>query len=138
MNNTLTHDTGALLLRLGLGVVLLAHGAYLKFFVFSLAGTAQYFASIGLPAFMGYVVFFIETIGGIALILGIYTRAVSLIIIPILLGATWAHWGNGWLFSNTGGGWEFPLFLTLMSFVQLGIGDGKYVLNQKLSLNYSE
>ncbi|GAA6134936.1 hypothetical protein NBRC116188_17260 [Oceaniserpentilla sp. 4NH20-0058] len=40
---------------------------------------------------MAYAVFAVETIGGIALILGAYTRLVSLAVIPVLLGATWTQ-----------------------------------------------
>jgi putative oxidoreductase len=35
--------------------------------------------------------------------------------VPVLLGATWAHAGNGWVFSNAGGGFEYPLFLVVIS-----------------------
>ncbi|MGH1441207.1 MAG: DoxX family protein [Cellvibrionaceae bacterium] len=128
MNRFLSFDTGALSLRVALGIVLLAHSFYLKAFVFTLPGTAAYFSSIGLPGVLAYVVFIAEILAGIAIIAGVYTRVFSAIVIPILLGATWAHFPNGWLFTNTGGGWEFPLFLTVMAFVQLNIGAGKYVL----------
>jgi putative oxidoreductase len=48
--------------------------------------------------------------------------------VPVLLGATWAHAGNGWLFTATGGGWEYPLFLSLTAVVQALLGDGAYAL----------
>jgi putative oxidoreductase len=51
---------GAAVTRLALGVVLIAHSIYLKFVVFTLPGTAQFFASIGLPSTLAYVVFAIE------------------------------------------------------------------------------
>lgn len=117
-------ETGAFILRVALGSVLLAHSVYLKLIVFTLPGTAGYFASIGLPGFMAYVVFAIEAIAGVALILGIKTRIFSALVIPVLLGATWAHLANGWLFSNAGGGWEYPLILTIMAVVQVSLGDG--------------
>lgn len=126
MKHLLQPDIGAFILRTALGSVLLAHSVYLKLMVFTLAGTAQFFASIGLPEILAYVVFFIEASAGIALITGIYTRIFSALVIPILLGATWTHSANGWLFTNTGGGWEYPLFLTVMTVVQLFLGDGKY------------
>ena len=47
---------------------------------------------------------------------------------PVLLGAAWVHSGNGWLFTNEGGGWEYPLFLTVAAFAQALLGDGAYAL----------
>ena len=40
-----------------------------------------------------------------------------LALIPVLGGALWVHAGNGWVFSNAGGGWEYPLFLIVVSVV---------------------
>jgi putative oxidoreductase len=105
------------LLRVTVGVMYLTHSVVLKGLVYGLPGTAQYFESIGLPGLLAYVVFAAEAIGGVALIAGFATRAVSLALVPILAGALWAHAGNGWVFSNAGGGWEYPLFLILVSLV---------------------
>ncbi|MBL1278035.1 MAG: DoxX family protein [Ectothiorhodospiraceae bacterium] len=127
-------ENGALLMRLTLGVVFLAHSLYLKMVVFTLPGTVQFFASIGLPPSMAYIVFGMEVVGGVALILGVYTRYVALALIPIALGAFWVHMGNGWEFSNEGGGWEYPLFLAVALVVQFFIGDGRYALRRSPSL----
>jgi len=135
MNRFLSFDMGALILRLSLGGVLLAHSAYLKLFVFGLPGTAAYFGSIGLPEGLAYLVFAVEVISGIAIVVGFHARYFSVIIIPVLLGATWAHFPSGWLFTNSGGGWEYPLFLAMMAFVQASVGDGKYVLLSQSLLN---
>ena len=108
---------GTTLLRVSLGLMFIAHSVVLKYFTFTLAGTAQYFESIGLPGPLAYVVFAAEAIGGVLLVLGIKTRWVALGLIPVLLGATWAHIGNGWVFSNAGGGWEYPLYLIVISVV---------------------
>lgn len=125
MKATLSNpDLGALGLRVSLGLVLLAHSVYLKGVVFTLAGTAGYFESLGLPALLAYLVFTIEAVAGFALILGVQTRFFSLLTVPVLLGATWAHWQNGWLFTGAGGGWEYPLFLTVAALVQANLGDG--------------
>lgn len=128
MKHPLNPSSATLVLRVSLGTVLLAHSLYLKMIVFTLAGTAQYFGSIGLPEVLAYFVFFAELIAGFAILLGLKTRFFSALIIPILLGATWAHSGNGWLFTNTGGGWEYPLILTLMAVVLLGLGEGEYAV----------
>ena len=95
----------------------IAHSVVLKYFTFTLAGTAQYFFSIGLPAFLAYVVFAVEAIGGVLLVIGIATRWVALGLVPVLLGAMWVHIGNGWVFNAPNGGWEYPLFLIVISAV---------------------
>jgi putative oxidoreductase len=104
-----------LLLRIALGVMFLAHSILQKLFVFSLAGTAEFFTSIGLPAWLSYLVFAAEAVGGLLLVLGIQARWVALALMPILVGATWAHWGNGWMFDAASGGWEYPLYLTVLA-----------------------
>ncbi|HEY6123859.1 MAG TPA: DoxX family protein [Steroidobacteraceae bacterium] len=109
--------TGAALLRVTLGVMFLAHSVVLKLFTFGLAGTAGYFASIGLPGGLAYAVFAAEAIGGALLLANVATGWVSLALIPVLAGAFWVHAGNGWVFSAAGGGWEYPLFLIVASVV---------------------
>jgi putative oxidoreductase len=108
---------GDTLLRVALGIMFIAHSVVLKYFTFTLAGTAQYFSSIGLPAPLAYVVFALEAIGGVLLVLNIATRWVALGLVPVLLGAMWVHLGNGWVFSAPNGGWEYPLFLIVISIV---------------------
>jgi len=127
-----TAPYGALLLRVGLGVMFIAHSVYLKFFVFTLAGTAQFFGSLGLPEFSAYLVFAAEAAGGLALILGVKVRLVSLALLPILMGAFWVHSGNGWVFSAKGGGWEYPLFLMVASMAQALMGSGAYALTSDI------
>jgi len=108
---------GAALLRISLGVMYLTHSVVLKLFTYGLAGTAGYFESIGLPGGLAYAVFFAEAIGGLLLLTNVATGWVSLALVPVLAGALWVHAGNGWVFSATGGGWEYPLFLIVVSVV---------------------
>jgi len=115
---------GATLLRVALGIMFIAHSVVLKYFTFTLAGTAQYFVSIGLPAFLAYVVFALEAVGGVLLVLGIRTRWVALGLVPVLLGAAWVHVGNGWVFNAPNGGWEYPVFLIVISLVVAAQGNG--------------
>jgi putative oxidoreductase len=117
----------ATLLRVSLGTMFIAH-ALLKYFVFTLPGTAQFFESLGLPGVLGYATFAAELVGGVLLILGVQTRIVALALIPIMLGATWAHAGNGWVFSAPNGGWEYPLFLVIATIVYALGGDGALAL----------
>ena len=117
----------ALLLRVSLGSMFVAH-ALLKYFVFTLPGTAQFFESLGLPGALGYLTFAVELVGGVLLIAGVHARTVSLVLVPVLLGATWVHAGNGWLFSAPKGGWEYPAFWTVTLIVQALLGDGAFAL----------
>lgn len=122
-----TAPYAALLLRVTLGVTLLAHGA-LKVFVFTVPGTVQFFESIGYPGFFAYLVILAELGGGAALLLGVFVRPVAVALIPVLIGATLQHAGNGWLFSAPGGGWEFPAFWTMTLAVQSLLGAGALTL----------
>ena len=127
MIDTRTAPYAALVLRSALGAMFIAHGL-LKLLVFTLPGTAQFFASVGLPSGLAYFVTFAEIIGGGLLLLGVYTRYVALALIPILLGALFVHFGNGWVFNAQNGGWEYPAFLAVASLVQALLGDGAYAL----------
>jgi putative oxidoreductase len=131
--NRHTHEYGALISRVALGLVLLAHSAWLKLVVFTLPGTAQFFASIGLPAASAYLVFALEVLAGVVLIVGYRVRLAAGAIVPVLLGATWAHSANGWLFTNAGGGWEYPLFLAAIALAQVLLGPGAYSLRVQRS-----
>lgn len=122
-------DYGVTLLRVSLGVMYLAHSIGLKLLTFGLAGTVGYFESIGLPGWLAYVTFAAEVVGGAMLVLGIYARWVAVMLIPALLGAIiWAHGGNGWVFTAPNGGWEYPLYLIILSVAQFLFGDGRYAL----------
>jgi putative oxidoreductase len=122
-------DYAVTLLRVSLGVMYLAHSIVLKLLTFGLAGTAGYFESIGLPGWLAYLTFAVEAVGGAMLVLGIYARWVAIALIPALLGAIiWAHGGNGWVFNAPNGGWEYPLYLSVLSLAQFLLGDGRYAL----------
>ncbi|MDR6755339.1 putative oxidoreductase [Mycoplana sp. BE70] len=120
---------GTALLRMSLGAMYLAHSILLKLLTYGLDGTAGYFSSIGLPAWLAYLTFAAEAAGGVMLVLGIHTRAVALSLVPALAGAIiWAHGANGWVFTAPGGGWEYPLFLIATSIAQALLGDGAFAL----------
>jgi len=120
---------GVFILRVALGVMFIAH-AGLKILVFTLAGTVAFFESNGLPGFFAYATILAELIGGLALVLGVYTRQVALALIPVLVGTiVFVHGDNGWLFANEGGGWEYPAFLVMASIAQSLLGDGAFSLN---------
>ena len=117
-----------LLLRVSLGVMFLAHVA-LKIFVFTVPGFVGYFASLGLPAIVAYGTIALELLGGIALILGIYVSWVALpLAIEVLGTIVLVHGANGWLFTNKGGGWEYPAFWTVGLIALYLLGDGAFAL----------
>jgi putative oxidoreductase len=122
-------EYGALVLRLALGVMFIAHGL-LKIMVFTLPGTVQFFLSVGLPGFLAYVTVAVELGVGALLIAGYQTRLVALATLPILLGAAWVHLPNGWVFNAPNGGWEYPLFLAVAAIVQALLGDGAHALGK--------
>lgn len=136
MSNEQLTANGTTLLRITLGIAAIAHGL-LKVFVFTLPGTVGFFESLGLPGFLAYVTAFVEIVGGLALIAGFQTRLVSLTMVPILLGAMWAHSGNGWVFSNQGGGWEYPLFWAVVLMVQAMLGSGAFAVDDIRTRNAS-
>jgi putative oxidoreductase len=120
-------DYAALILRVSLGTLLIAH-AMLKLTVFTVPGTVAYFTSLGLPPLAAYLTIAGELAGGAALLIGLYTRLTALAVLPILAGATWAHMGNGWVFNSPNGGWEFPAFLFMTALVQAMLGHGAYAV----------
>ena len=84
----------------------------------------------GVSRLLAYPVFAIELLGGIALVLGIYARQASLLLVPIMAAATSVHIGNGWVFTSKGGGWEYPVFLISASIALWLAGDGALSLKR--------
>jgi putative oxidoreductase len=132
MNNP-SHSSayGAFLLRVALGVMWVSHSIVLKVMTFTMAGFTAFMVSQGLPAFLAYPVMLAEALGGILIIAGFYGRWMSLALLPILLGAFYIHAGNGWVFTATNGGWEYPLFLIIASIAHFLIGDGAFAIRQE-------
>ena len=119
----------ALLLRVSSGALFILHGLYLKAFVFGMAGAGKYFASLGLPDWFAWVVMLYETIGGLALILGVYTRWVAVFLgVHLLFAAYLGHAANGWPFTAKGGGYEYPMFWAIACFTLALLGSGAHAL----------
>ena len=134
MSNPEYAAVAALLLRLALGVMFLAH-AWLKIKVFTPAGTAQYFKSLGLPGEVAYPTIAAEVGGGVLLILGIETRWVALALVPLMLGTiVLVHGKAGWQFTNKDGGWEYPAFWIVGLLALALLGDGAAALGPMLGL----
>ena len=128
MINVKTAPYAALLLRVGLGVLFLAHVA-LKIFVFTVPGTVGFFQSLGVPAVIAYGVIALELLGGVALIIGFYAPYVALPLAAEMIATiVMVHGANGWLFTNNGGGWEYPAFWAVALVVLFLLGDGAYAM----------
>lgn len=134
MSDQNTTRIAVTLLRVSLGVMFLAHSILLKLLTFTLPGTADFFQSVGLPGWLAYVTFAAEAIGGLLLVLGIQTRWVALALSPFLIGALFSvHAVNGWVFTASGGGWEYPAYLFILCIAQALLGDGALALSPSRS-----
>jgi putative oxidoreductase len=118
---------GAFLLRVALGVMFLAH-AYLKLAIFTIPGFAGFLGQVGLPEILAWPIVLAEIAGGVALIIGFHARVVSVLLLPILLGALVIHAPNGWVFNAVNGGWEYPAFLAAASLTVALVGEGAFAL----------
>ena len=119
---------GAALLRVLLGVLFLVH-FLTKLLVFTPAGTVAYFQSLGLPGGLAYVTMSIELGLGVLLLLGVWSRWIGLIGVPLLLGTIVSvHGANGFGFANAGGGWEYPAVWAALLVVHALLGEGAFAL----------
>ncbi len=111
-----------LILRLALGIIMVAHG-YSKVFG-GLHHHAEFVASLGMPAWLGYVSAFAEFLGGLLVIAGFLTRPAALAIcIDMAVAIGKVHWKNGLTGANHGG-YEFPLSLAAIAFALIFFGAG--------------
>ena len=132
MNQSTANDPGrygVALLRVSLGIMWVAH-ASLKWFVFTLPGTAKFFESVGVPGLLAYPVFAAELVGGLALLFGVFARQAALALVPIMVVAAWVHLPNGWAHTSPGGGWEYPVFLIVVSVAVWLLDDGAFVIRR--------
>ena len=118
----------ALLLRIALAAMFFAH-AWLKIKVYTPAGAVKYFESLGVPGVFAYLTMAGEIGGGVLLLLGIGTRWIALLLVPLIAGTiVLVHGKNGWLFSNKDGGWEYPAFWIVGLLALALLGDGAAAL----------
>ena len=109
-----------LLMRLALGVIMLVHGSHKVFG--GLHHHAQFVASLGLPAWTGYLSSFTEFLGGLLVIAGLFTRAAAFAIcINMAVAIVKVHWHNGLSGDH---GFEFPLSLAVLAFTLIFFGAG--------------
>ncbi|MDP3547376.1 MAG: DoxX family protein [Phreatobacter sp.] len=132
MSHTDTSPYGLLALRAALGAMWIAHGL-LKVLVFGVAGFSGFLGSLGLPTALALPIIAAEIGGGVLILLGIYGRQVSLLLVPVMAGALMVHLPNGWLFSAPNGGWEYPVYLVIAAIAQSLLGSGAFSLDNARS-----
>jgi putative oxidoreductase len=128
---------GAFTIRAALGIMFIAH-AYLKIAVFTVPGFAGFLGQVGFPGFLAWPIILAELIGGLAILSGFYARIVSVVLLPVLLGALLVHAPNGWVFNAPNGGWEYAAFLAAAALAHILIGDGAFALKPVTLPNTSE
>lgn len=117
---------GLFIIRIFLGITFFAHG--LDKFQGGIGNTAGFFESIGIPAFLAYVVALIELVGGIALIIGLGTRVASALVGIVMIGAILkVKIGTGFL-----GGYELDFVLLGMAIALALSGSSLYAVETKL------
>ena len=130
-----TADLSYLLIRLTAGGMLLVHGITKLMNTTVAAFAANSMARRGiepaLPA--AYMVFFLETVGAVCIIFGLFTRVFAVAIgIQFLVIVTLGHGSRGFAWSAPGGGWEYPLFWGLIIAAIALRGGGPYSLDRKI------
>lgn len=122
------NDTGKLVLRLMLGILLLFHG--MAKVVGGIDGITGAVARVGLPAELGYLVYFGEVVGPILLILGIATRIGALLVVAnMLVALALSHSAQLFTISKSGGyGLELQAFYLFTALAIVILGAGRYAL----------
>ncbi len=118
-------DFASLILRVSIGGMFLLHGVG-KPFVVGMDSVIPRFVAQGFPVWTAYFSTGIEILGGLMLLVGLYSRLASLLLIPVSLGILVYHLPNGWVFHNSGGGWEYPQSILVSLIVIFLLGTGKY------------
>lgn len=125
MNNTgnLQH-WGLLVLRVVVGLVFFIHG-WQKLFQFGFGGTAGFLDGLGipLPMVLGVVLTLAEFLGGLAMILGLYTRWVAIpLAIDNIVALFVFHLPNGFFAANQGIEFVLTLLAANVAFILIGSG----------------
>jgi putative oxidoreductase len=117
---------GIFLLRVAVGVDWIVH-AFLKTYR-GMNTHEALLAKNGITPLLAWPTFSLEVIGGAAILLGWYTRQWAAFLLVFLAVVVWVKWPVGWLYSNTGGGWEYPLFWLMAQAALVLAGSGAFAL----------
>lgn len=113
-----------LVLRIVLGAVMIGHG-YPK--VTGISHVVGMVSGMGMPGWLAYILAAVEFLGGILIILGLFTRCASFAFLIDMSVAIWkVHWKNGFL---ANGGYQFPLTLAAVAFALIFLGAGPISLD---------
>jgi putative oxidoreductase len=122
-------DLGLLVLRLGLGSIMFGHGAQKVMGWFGGGGPKMFLgwmASMGVPAPIAWLAMLVEFVGGIAVILGLFSRTAALGFAGNMLVATaMVHWKNGFFGGEGGSGWEWSGMLLCAALTIVLAGPGR-------------
>jgi putative oxidoreductase len=127
MTDIRTAPYSAFVLRVALGIMFVAHGLT-KLIVFTPAGTAKFFESVGFAGWFAWPIIVFELLAGVLLLTGVYARLIAVLAAIELFAASTVHFSNGWMFTNANGGWEYPVFLAIAAAVLALLGDGAFAL----------
>jgi putative oxidoreductase len=123
---------GIFLLRVAVGIDWIVH-ALLKTYR-GMNTHEVLLAKNGITPLLAWPTFSVELIGGCAILLGWYTRQWSALLLIFLAVVVWIKWPVGWLYSNTGGGWEYPLFWLMAQAALVLAGSGAFALQSGAKL----
>ena len=132
MNSSIFRDIATLVARIGLGVVFIAHG-WQKFDTNGLDATKAGFEGMGipLPEISAYFATFVELVGGAALLLGIFTPIVGILLFLNMLGAfVFVHYDKGVFVGENG--YELVVALGVGALVLAAVGAGRISLDNAL------
>ena len=116
-------DLGILLVRLALAPVFIYSGL---FKLGSMTDTIRFFHLLGFSPFLAYFVAWSEFLGGLAFLLGIFSRYAGILLDIIMIVAVKVTFGHG--YSLATGGYQFGLALLFLSLAMVTFGSGKYSL----------
>jgi len=125
-------DITIFILRIAIGIIFMAHGLQKAFGMFGgpgIEGFAKFLVGLGFnPGVMwAYFAAYLEVIGGLCLILGLFTRAFALLLfILMLVAATKVHLGKGFFVAK--GGFEFNFLIACVCLALAILGGGKFSL----------
>jgi putative oxidoreductase len=119
---------GIFVLRVAIGVDWIVH-AFLKTWRGMYTHEAL-LAKNGITPLLAWPTFGLEVVGGVCILIGWYSRQWAAVLLVFLAVVVWIKWPVGWLYSNTGGGWEYPLFWLFAQLAFVLSGDGAFALRR--------